>query len=57
MLTAKEKKKIKNIQEIQDNIFRKMPAEKKIRLVSQLFLFSQKLQKLRKQNDPRKSSL
>ena len=40
----------KRAQEIQDKIFKRMPVEKKIRLVSQLFLLGEKLKRL-KQNE------
>ena len=49
--------KIKNAQEIQDSIFRKMSAGKKIRLMSNFFLLGKKLEKLKNQNDSRRSSL
>jgi len=49
--------KTKNAQEIQDNIFRKMSAEKKIRLTSNFFLFGKTLEKLKYQNDSRRSSV
>ena len=49
--------KIKNAQEIQDSIFRKMSAWEKIRLMSNFFLLGKKLEKLKYQNDSRRSSL
>jgi len=38
-------------QELQDEIFRRMPAEKKIKIAGQLFLFGKKLESLRNQNN------
>ena len=49
--------KPKSTQEIQDEIFRKMSTEKKIKLTSDFFLLGKKLEKLRKQNDTRRHSL
>ncbi len=43
--------KSKTVQEIQDEIFRKMPTKKKIRLTSDFFLFGRKLKKLKEQNE------
>jgi hypothetical protein len=36
-------------EKIQNEIYRKMPAEKKIKIAGQLFLFGKKLASLRKQ--------
>lgn len=37
---------IKDVQEIQDNIFRKMSAAKKIKLASDFFRFARELKKM-----------
>ena len=49
----------KEAEKIQNEIYRKMPAEKKIKIAGQLFLLGQKLDALKKQkiNDSRKTSL
>lgn len=46
----------KNAEEIQDEIFYNMPAEKKIRLVSQFFMLAKKLKesKIVSKNDARR---
>lgn len=46
----------KTAQEIQDEIFRKMPVEKKIRLASELTSFCLKLNSLNGNIKPRKTS-
>jgi len=40
----------KEAQKLQDKIYREMPAEKKVKIAGQMFLFGQKLHQLRKQN-------
>ncbi|MBU3934562.1 hypothetical protein KKC00_01190 [Patescibacteria group bacterium] len=49
-------RKKKSPQEIQDEAFRKMPAAKKIRLVSELSSFCLKLNSLNENIKPRKAS-
>lgn len=46
-------------EKLQNEIYRKMPAEKKIKIAGQLFLFGKKLADLRKRKiyGPRKTSL
>jgi len=46
-------------EKIQNEIYRKMPAEKKLRIAGQLFLFGKKLEALRKRKryDSRKASI
>jgi hypothetical protein len=43
-------KRKKSTQELQDEIFRKMSAEKKVKLWSQFWIFAKKLQSLKKQH-------
>ncbi len=50
------KKDKKTAQEIQDEIFRKMPAEKKIKLTCELSSFCLKLNSLNGNIKPRKNS-
>jgi len=38
-------------QELQDKLFQKMSAEKKIKIAGKLFLFGKKLESLRSQNN------
>lgn len=45
----------KTAQEIQDDIFSRMPAEKKIKMVSNFFEFGKKLNKLGRQNGNRRA--
>ena len=45
-------KKIETPQERQDNIFRKMSAEKKVKMVSQFFEFGKKLNRLNGNRKP-----
>jgi len=52
----KMKKDKKTAQEIQDEIFRKMPAEKKIKLTCELSSFCLKLNSLNGNIKPRKNS-
>ena len=47
----------KSIQKIQDDIFRKMPDDKKIRLISDLTMFCLKLNCLNGNNESGKTSL
>ena len=47
-------RKKKTSREIQDEIFRKMPADKKIKLASELTMFCLKLNCLHENNKPRK---
>ena len=49
----------KKAKQIQNEIYRKMPAERKIKIAGQLFLLGQKLNTLKKQkiDEPRKTSL
>jgi len=42
---------IQTAQDLQDEIFQKMSAEKKIKIAGQLFLFGKKLESLRNQNN------
>lgn len=51
------KLKKKTAQEIQDEIFRKMPPTKKIKLISDLTSFCLKLNRLDGENKHRKTSL
>ncbi len=46
-------------EELQNEIYRRMSADKKIKIASQLFLLGRKLDKLKKQksNDSREASL
>lgn len=46
-------------EELQNEIYRRMPADKKIKIAGQLFLLGRKLDELKKQkpNDSRKASL
>ena len=46
-------------EKIQNEIYRKMPADKKIKITGQLFLLGKKLDELKKQkiNDSRRTSL
>jgi len=46
-------KKVKNPQEIQDRIFRKMSADKKIKLASELSMLCLELNKLGKNGIPK----
>lgn len=55
-MRKKNTKRIKSPEEIQDEIFRKMPAEKKIRLVSELSSFCLKLNSLNGNIKSRKTS-
>ena len=48
--------KIKSVQEIQDELFRKMSAEKKIKLAAELSLFCLKLNRLHGNSKSRKTS-
>lgn|GEM_PF-7066237 len=41
-------------QDLQDKIFQKMPAEKKIKIAGQLFLFGKKLESLRNQDNDKR---
>ncbi len=49
----------KEAEKIQNEIYRKMPADKKIKIASQLFFLGKKLDELKKQkiNDSRTTSL
>lgn len=49
----------KTAEKIQNEIYRRMPAEKKIKIVGELFLFGKKLETLKNQkiHDTRKTSL
>jgi hypothetical protein len=49
-------KKVKSVQDIQDNIFKKMSAQKKIHLVSELSAFCLKLNSLNGNIKSRKTS-
>ncbi|MDP1845988.1 MAG: hypothetical protein Q8L09_04595 [Candidatus Moranbacteria bacterium] len=49
--------KEKTVQEVQDNIFRKMPVGKKIRLASKFFSFAKKLNKTLNQNGTRRTAV
>ena len=53
----KLKKKKKTVQEIQDDIFRKMPADKKVKLSCELTELCLKLNSLNGSSKPRKTSL
>lgn len=54
--TGRSVKNKKTAQEIQDDIFRKMPAEKKIKLSCELTGFCLKLNSLNGDNKPGKTS-
>jgi hypothetical protein len=56
-LMIRMKKSRKMAQDIQDDIFRKMPAERKIKLSCELTAFCLKLNSLNGANKPRKTSL
>ena len=51
--------KPKTAEELQNEIYRKMPMEKKLKIAGQLFLFGKKLEALRKRKnyESRKASL
>ncbi len=52
----KKNKKQKTAQERQDEIFRKMSADRKVKLTSELSSFCLKLNSLNENNKPRKTS-